>query len=229
MVADHHTRQERYSQSQTTSRILPPRKSSTSPLSDYLLTLSPLRQNPHALLPKLFSTYKTRYESRPGGYTRIHKYGYRQGDHAPHAILELVDGPRDLSFELAARAVGRETANGFFTGGERRMREKTKLAVEKSLKYRGEEGREELERLATNHANELIAEPGAHSGLREPGVPSTGTRIHRAGERLTGMNTSATGLGLAKGALGRKPIPRIPYFWQKGWREKVGVPVPVTS
>ncbi|KAG8782928.1 hypothetical protein FRC12_020302 [Ceratobasidium sp. 428] len=109
------------------------------------------------------------------------------------------------------------------------MREKTKLAVEKTLRYRGEEGREELERLATQHANALIAEPEAHSGLREPGVPSTGTRIHRAGERLTGMNTSATGLGLAKGALGRKPVPRIPYFWQKGWREKVGVPAPVTS
>ncbi|KAG9086092.1 hypothetical protein FRC06_003282 [Ceratobasidium sp. 370] len=186
-------------------------------------------QNPHSLLPKLFSTYKTRYASRPGGYTRIHKFGHRQGDHAPHAILELVDGPRDLRFQLAARAVGRETAAGFVTGEDRALRARTKLAVEKALRFRGEQGREELERLATKHASTLVAEPRAHSGLRDfSAAPSTenGTRRLRAGERLTGMSTSATGLGLAKGALGRKPAPRVPYFWQKGWRQKAGVPAP---
>ncbi|KAG9094688.1 hypothetical protein FS749_012005 [Ceratobasidium sp. UAMH 11750] len=189
-------------------------------------------KNPHTLLPKLFTTYKTRYASRPGGYTRIHKFGHRQGDHAPHAILELVDGPRDLGFQLAARAVGRETAAGFVVGEERGLRERTKLAVDKALKFRGQEGRERLERLASEYASTLIAEPRAHSGLRdfsaEPGAEN-GTRRLRAGERLTGMSTSATGLGLAKGSLGRKPAPRVPYFWQKGWRQKVGVPAPTAQ
>jgi large subunit ribosomal protein L17 len=43
-----------------------------------------------------------------GGYTRIHKYGNRPGDNAPHAVLELVDNPQDLKFEMTARAVGWE-------------------------------------------------------------------------------------------------------------------------
>ncbi|KAG8737985.1 hypothetical protein FRC10_007425 [Ceratobasidium sp. 414] len=189
-------------------------------------------KDPHSLLPKLFSTYKARYASRPGGYTRIHKFGHRQGDHAPHAILELVDGPRDLGFQLAARAVGRETAAGFLMGEDRALRARTKLAVDKALKFRGQEGREQLERLAAKYTSALIAEPRAHSGLRDfstnPGAEN-GTRRHRAGERLTGMSTSATGLGLAKGALGRNPAPRIPQLWQKGWQQKVGVPAPTSQ
>ena len=59
-----------------------------------------------SLTPKLFETLATRYADRPGGYTRIHKFGHRPGDNAPHAVLELVDGPRDLKFEMAARATG---------------------------------------------------------------------------------------------------------------------------
>ena len=58
------------------------------------------------LTPKVFSTLADRYADRPGGYTRIHKYGNRLGDNAPHAILELVDNPQDIKFEMAARAVG---------------------------------------------------------------------------------------------------------------------------
>lgn len=60
------------------------------------------------LTPKVFTTLAKRYADRPGGYTRIHKFGHRQGDNAPHAILELVDNPRDLKFEVTARAVGWE-------------------------------------------------------------------------------------------------------------------------
>jgi large subunit ribosomal protein L17 len=59
-----------------------------------------------SLVPKVFGTLATRYAARPGGYTRIHKFGHRAGDNAPHAVLELVDGPRDLKFEMAARATG---------------------------------------------------------------------------------------------------------------------------
>ncbi|KAJ7038099.1 ribosomal protein L17 [Mycena alexandri] len=42
----------------------------------------------------------------PGGYTRIHKFGNRPGDNAPHAVLELVDNPRDIKWEITSRAVG---------------------------------------------------------------------------------------------------------------------------
>jgi ribosomal protein L17 len=60
------------------------------------------------LLPKVFNELAERYRYRPGGYTRIYKYGRRPGDNAPKAVLELVDGPRDTKFEMLARRVGWE-------------------------------------------------------------------------------------------------------------------------
>lgn len=42
---------------------------------------------------KLFSELGPRYQSRPGGYLRILKCGYRAGDAAPMAIVQLVDRP----------------------------------------------------------------------------------------------------------------------------------------
>lgn len=44
-----------------------------------------------ALVEKLFTTIATRYASRKGGYTRVLKAGFRYGDNAPLAIIELVD------------------------------------------------------------------------------------------------------------------------------------------
>ena len=40
---------------------------------------------------KLFDELASRYESRPGGYTRVLKAGFRHGDMAPMAFIELVD------------------------------------------------------------------------------------------------------------------------------------------
>ena len=42
----------------------------------------------------LFTTLGPRYQSRPGGYLRILKCGFRPGDSAPMAYVELVDRPR---------------------------------------------------------------------------------------------------------------------------------------
>ena len=41
----------------------------------------------------LFNDLGPRYKARPGGYTRIIKCGYRAGDNAPMAFIELVDRP----------------------------------------------------------------------------------------------------------------------------------------
>ena len=40
---------------------------------------------------KLFAVLAPRYQARPGGYTRILKMGFRVGDNAPMAFMELVD------------------------------------------------------------------------------------------------------------------------------------------
>lgn len=46
-----------------------------------------------AIVTKLFAELGPRYATRPGGYIRILKYGFRKGDNAPMAIVELVDRP----------------------------------------------------------------------------------------------------------------------------------------
>jgi large subunit ribosomal protein L17 len=52
------------------------------------------------VVTKLFNELGPRYQARPGGYLRILKCGYRAGDAAPMAIVELVDRP-----ELAGEVV----------------------------------------------------------------------------------------------------------------------------
>jgi large subunit ribosomal protein L17 len=47
------------------------------------------------LVEKIFSTLAERYADRPGGYTRVLKAGFRHGDNAPMAIIELVDRDED--------------------------------------------------------------------------------------------------------------------------------------
>jgi len=47
------------------------------------------------VVSKLFNELGPRYQARPGGYLRILKCGFRTGDNAPMAIVELVDRPAE--------------------------------------------------------------------------------------------------------------------------------------
>jgi len=56
------------------------------------------------MVTKLFGELGPRYQARPGGYLRILKCGFRAGDKAPMAIVELVDRPasEDQDEDIAA-------------------------------------------------------------------------------------------------------------------------------
>jgi large subunit ribosomal protein L17 len=51
------------------------------------------------VVTKLFDVLGPRFKARPGGYTRILKMGYRVGDNAPMAFVELVDRPEPAAAE----------------------------------------------------------------------------------------------------------------------------------
>jgi large subunit ribosomal protein L17 len=56
------------------------------------------------IVQKLFAEIGPRYNARPGGYIRILKMGFRVGDNAPMAFVELVDRPEVTSAEDAPTA-----------------------------------------------------------------------------------------------------------------------------
>ncbi|EPQ29107.1 uncharacterized protein PFL1_03396 [Pseudozyma flocculosa PF-1] len=133
-------------------------------------------------LPKL-AELAQRYSQRPGGYTRIHLFGNRQGDHAPRAILELVDGPNDLRLQMTARAIARETFNRITKLGtdslregrqfdaatleqDERFNEVTRTNISKVVRFGGMEAREKLVELAAEHLLRLRATAALEGQVR---------------------------------------------------------------
>jgi large subunit ribosomal protein L17 len=62
------------------------------------------RTRDRAIVSKLFDELGPRYKARPGGYTRILKMGFRVGDNAPMAFVELVDRPEPATDETKGEA-----------------------------------------------------------------------------------------------------------------------------
>lgn len=111
------------------------------------------------MIPKLFGPLAERYKDRPGGYTRVLRvepptkneyYSVRKGDkhskpvpkpqdQAPSAILELVDGPKDIRFAMTARTVARQRSKGHYE-----LDELTSMNVSKVTRFR-KDGVEDLE------------------------------------------------------------------------------------
>ena len=59
-----------------------------------------------AVVHKVFETLAPRFKDRPGGYTRIVKLGWRQGDHAPISLMELL--PADGTAKAEAASGGKK-------------------------------------------------------------------------------------------------------------------------
>ncbi len=75
-------------------------------LADRRLAISRLRDE--TMVKKLFDVLGPRYQARQGGYTRVLKAGFRYGDNAPMAIIELVE--RDRSAKGKDSGPGTEAA-----------------------------------------------------------------------------------------------------------------------
>jgi large subunit ribosomal protein L17 len=75
-------------------------------LANRRLAASQLKEDD--VVVKLFDTLATRYKDRQGGYTRVLKSGFRYGDNAPMAVIELVD--RDETAKGAADRARAEAA-----------------------------------------------------------------------------------------------------------------------
>ena len=77
----------------------------TSSLANRRLAFDRLRDR--EIVTKLFSELGPRYAKRNGGYLRILKFGFRRGDNAPMALVELLDRPEpgeDNKQETPAKA-----------------------------------------------------------------------------------------------------------------------------
>jgi large subunit ribosomal protein L17 len=81
------------------------------------------RMRDAVMVAKMFDVLAPRYKDRAGGYTRILKAGFRYGDNAPLAVIELVD--RDVS------AKGQDSGQDFTAEGEDSANEATKKASKK--------------------------------------------------------------------------------------------------
>ena len=68
------------------------------------LTASELGNSSEKTVKKLFEVLGPRYAQRPGGYTRVLKAGFRYGDAAPMAIIELVDRDENAKKAVVAPA-----------------------------------------------------------------------------------------------------------------------------
>ena len=88
------------------------------------------------VVSKLFDTIAPRFEGRPGGYTRILRLGYRRGDSAEVAQIELVGSEYNPNLE-AEKAAAAEGARPKGVGGRLRA------AAERLRGKKGEEGAEE--------------------------------------------------------------------------------------
>ncbi|KAG0123283.1 ribosomal protein L17 [Tuber indicum] len=93
---------------------------------------------PEETAPRVMKVLVPRYRLRQGGYTRVQRIEPLRTDQAESAILEFVDGPRDMRFALTAKTIARSKKEG----GE--LSDITLLNIKKVTQFRVN-GEKELE------------------------------------------------------------------------------------
>jgi large subunit ribosomal protein L17 len=102
-------------------------RAKTDNLANRRLVFARLRDRD--MVGKLFAELGPRYKARPGGYTRVLRCGFRPGDMAPMAYIELVDRPRE-----AVELPQPETAKGKPAKAEKATKAAAAPAAEKAGK-----------------------------------------------------------------------------------------------
>ncbi|KFY70063.1 hypothetical protein V501_08955 [Pseudogymnoascus sp. VKM F-4519 (FW-2642)] len=115
---------------------------------------------PHSLLPKLFGPLRERYAERPGGYTRVLRIEPLKGDQAPSAILELVDGPKDMRFAMTARTLARVQEAG------QEVNDMTAKNIMKVTRYRPDADAD-LQRMVADLRDLEIEDPKREKGVEK--------------------------------------------------------------
>lgn len=114
---------------------------------------------PKDLIPKLFGPLRERYANRPGGYTRVLHIEPLKPDQAPSAILELVDGPKDIRFAMTAKIVSRLRREG------KEISSLTNFFQKKVTRFRPN-GQEEFQRMVEK-LDELEIVPRSNAESKE--------------------------------------------------------------
>ncbi|KAF2184398.1 50S ribosomal protein L17 [Zopfia rhizophila CBS 207.26] len=91
---------------------------------------------PHKMVPKLFGPIRERYVNRPGGYTRVLRIEPIKEDQAESAILELVDGPKDIRFAMTAKTLANTPIHKVNGKKVYKMNEITAKNVKKVTQFR---------------------------------------------------------------------------------------------
>ena len=111
------------------------------PSADHSPTIKK-KQTPHELIDKVFGELRERYADRPGGYTRVLRTEPKNTyDQAPSAILEFVDGPKDMRYHMTAAAIAKDTLTG------QTPTKVTLLNKKKVLQFRGANAKQDFNKM----------------------------------------------------------------------------------
>jgi large subunit ribosomal protein L17 len=91
------------------------------------------------IVAKLFDELGPRYANRAGGYLRILKFGFRDGDNAPMALVELMDRPEPTEADAAAKAAAKKAEKKTEKKAEKKAEQPAEKKAEKQLEKKAEE------------------------------------------------------------------------------------------